>query len=809
MSILKKIGQQGLISMLLLLFTFSFMSCNQGLVDPASTIQNNREVNSNVTTRNLSPLSNDDDWVTSTNIYQVYVDKFANDLDGVTAKIDYLERIGVKTIWLMPIFEAMNNHGYDASDYYSIESRYGTEQDLYELVQAAHAADIRVILDLVVNHCGTDHEWFSSPDPNVRKDDWFIWKDSDWGWDDSWSNTARGYYPGRTFFKDPYDWYDRDGNGNNHDDDYYFALFGDSNACTMPDLNFNNAQSRTEIVDEIENIMRYWIGNTGIDGFRCDAVRYLVEEGQGKQKDRNVTHEIWQDINTRLKSFAPGAILLAEAPTENWDQMLGYYGYDYWPNDSTDDPNDGYINLNNFTPEFDAAFHFGYQGTLMAAAKDSWWPSNLFKDLYAIQSHLPNGTQDAIFLSNHDRFAGDRVATQLDNNQAKMKMAASLYLTLSGAPTIYYGEEYGIQNGSGSGDDPIRTQMDWNIVDNQEADPSSMVNHYRRILSLRNHYDALRGGITYFVPTYDGSGWNSIESGGKIASYIREWYGEKVLVVHNFSDQTLNAHVDLTAAGAITTETDVNIIMGGSGNYPNANSSNDNWYDVGSFPGKTSKMFLIGDISKYVVPALGTFLTYENAIDGEIENSWYFRGTPNSWGVAKMDYNSTTGLYETIQYFNGGDSAGGPRFKISASSDPANWNNAYPANDYPVPNVAGNYLIQFRESDKSVLEPVYQGGGNDDLIIHYREWEPATTYYVHTWNGLSSDYSMNYEGEFSSGKHWWKTTINSVPNTFSFCFKNSNPNNNWDGVNRHYIKSVHGNEIYIIHGDPNIYTSRQ
>lgn len=867
-------------SVLLVLFLFS---CAQ----PALQQITNQEV-PEVTSRSFGserPLSETDEWITETNIYQVYVDRFASNLDGVTAKIDYLQRIGVKTIWLMPIFEAMSDHGYNTTDYYKVANQYGTNQDLKELVQAAHAADIRVVLDLVINHCGTEHPWFASSDSNIRKDNWFVWTDSDWGWDDSWNNTASGYYPGATFFKDPYPHYDRNGNGDPWDDDYYFSLFGDSGGTTMPDLNFNDESAKNQIIDEIDNIMQFWIDSTGVDGFRCDAARYLAEEGQGKQADRVKTHEIWQEIRARLSAHAPGAILLAESPTQNYNQMLGYYGLPYYPNDYTSDPNDGeLVTDGTFNEEFHSAFHFNYQGSLIAAARDSWWPSNLFTDLYKVQSHLPDGTQDSIFLSNHDSFAGARVATQMGNDTNKMKMAASLYLSLSGNPTIYYGEEYGMQNGPGEHDEPIRGNMDWGAVEYQESDSSSMVNHYRRLLTLRNGYDALRGGISYFTPVHDGSSWNSISSGGKIVAYTREWYGEMVVVIHNFSDETINAHLDLTSGGAlnIISGTNVSSLMG-QGSFSDITTSTESWYSIGDVYGKTTKMLFLGDISGYTTA--GKFLTYENALDGEeVEEDWYYRGSSNNWGVTKMTYNETTNLYELVVTFSADDT--NPRFKISASGDESNWNEAYPAQDYLITEGVGTYLIQFRSSDKSVLTPVKQidgysisgtilkdgtglagvsvtfgnfsattntnggysitnipegtsasltpnlsgytftpqsidltvsndildqdftgqGGTTTGVTIHYREWQYAQNYSVHTWNGLSGDYVMQYEGEFGSDNHWWMTSYDSVPDTFSFCFKNSNEN--WDGVNRHYDRDQHGDEIYIIYGDDNIYTSR-
>ncbi|MGA1842759.1 MAG: alpha-amylase family glycosyl hydrolase, partial [bacterium] len=586
----------------------------------------------------------DPNWVKGTNIYEIFVNRFGTNLQGVTQKIDYLEKLGIKTIWLMPIFTAMNDHGYDTINYYDIDSRYGTIDGLKSLVEAAHDKGIMIILDLVMNHCGTKHPWFSSPNDSERKDNWFIWAGSDLGWPDSWEDQKAGYFPSATWFQDPYRSLDRDHNGNQNDDDYYFSLFGDSGGATMPDLNFNDTNSKAEILNEFENIMKFWIQKTDVDGFRCDAVRYLVENGKGKQKDQPETHSIWKDLRSRLARIKPGAILLAEAPTETADQMIEYYGNG---------------------DEFHTAFHFNLQGRLMNCLKNERRPSDLLKELYAIQGRLPEGTQDTIFLSNHDRFAGDRVATQLNGNTAKIKGIASLYLLLSGNPAIYYGEEIGMANGPGNYDEPVRQPMDWDEVQKQEDDPDSTLNHYVRLLKLRNNYDALREGITYFVPTHSNDGWDGMYSESKTLSIIREFYGEKILVTHNFSSNNQTVHVNLNESGlTFPPGTEAHAIMSG-GNYAPVSDSNKTYYSLGTVYGFTTRAIFLGDISRYKDPN-GKYLTYENIFP----DSWYFRGTPNNWEATLMELNDQ-GLWTTVQTF-GGDN---PRFKISHYKD--NWNEAY------------------------------------------------------------------------------------------------------------------------------------
>ncbi len=521
-------------------------------------------------------------WVTQTNIYQVFVEKFGGTLKGVESHLDHLEYMGVKTIWLMPIFESMSDHGYDTTNYYAIRLKYGTIEDLRDLVQTAEGKGMRVILDLVMNHVGSEHPWFSSANPAERKDHWFVWSANDLGWNKPWGD------PGVTWFGDPQAKHDRDGNGNHHDDDYFYAVF----ASTMPDFNFNNQASRSELIDEFEKIMRFWIEKTGVSGFRCDAARYFVESGahSDDRKDQLETHQIWKILRSRLAAIDSEAILLAEAPTETYEQMRGYYG-------------DG--------DEFHTAFHFKYQGVLMDTLRRERRPGNLLIDLYAIQSHLPAGTQDTIFLSNHDQFAGDRVASQLGGNIAKMKSVASLYLLLSGNPAIYYGEEIGMQ-GEGN-DHALRQPMDFVSAAAQKPDSGSLFNHYTRLLRLRNKYDALRGGISYFVPSFDGA-WDCMTCEANRMAIVREYFGEKILVIHNFTSGTLNVHVDLTKSALgldIADGTEVHALMGG-GSYPQVTNSNRSVYPLGTLFGFTSKVLFLGDISPYLTD--GSFLNYENAL---------------------------------------------------------------------------------------------------------------------------------------------------------------------------------------------------
>jgi len=494
----------------------------------------------------------------------------------------------------MPIFESMSDHGYDCTNYYKIKSNLGTTNDLKELSIEAKKYNIKLILDLVNNHVGSAHPWFSHPDKNQRKDHWFIWSPVDRRWGPPWPWGT--YSP--TWRKDPYPHYDRTGSGRNDDDTWFYGAFDDK----MPDFNYNNPNSRKEVIDEFVKIMKYWYDETGISGFRCDAVRYLVENGEGAgQRDQKETHEIWREYRRRVEAIDPELILLSEAPTEDYQTMLRYYGTEA-------------------QPEFHAGFHFIYNYQLMETLKLYRRPAGLLRDLHVIQNNLPRGTQDFIFLTNHDQFTGDRVATQLQNQVFRIKSIASLYLLLSGAPTIYYGEEYGME---GCCNDPgIRQPMDWRRVENQLNDPNSIVNHYKRILKIRNHYEPLRLGRSIYVRTQSVDGWDDYNRESRWMTLVRKVNdNELVIIVHGFSG--INSRIHLNLDGVVSTMLEksnvkrlqVHNIMGSYMNiqYPEINEQNKRYYPMGEHLGFTTKVLFVGNIDKYR-DRNGRYPTYENAL---------------------------------------------------------------------------------------------------------------------------------------------------------------------------------------------------
>jgi alpha-amylase len=233
-----------------------------------------------------------DAYATSTSaphfIYEIFTQSFSDsngdgigDLNGVRSKLDYISSLGADAIWLTPIFESPSYHGYDVSDYFNIKDCYGNLDDLKQLISDAHAKNIKIILDVPVNHTSDQHPWFAERDL-------YLW------------SGAPSFLPEQ--------WYPKDGN-------YYFSSF----SSDMPDLNWKNPK----VLTQVESIFQYWT-SIGIDGFRLDAAKYLIKGKQGQQNMAE-THSLWQQIVAFVKKSAPQTYFIGEV----WDtaqNIAPYYG---------------------------------------------------------------------------------------------------------------------------------------------------------------------------------------------------------------------------------------------------------------------------------------------------------------------------------------------------------------------------------------------------------------------------------------------------------------------------------------------------
>ncbi len=437
-------------------------------------------------------------WWNNTVFYEIFVRSFRDsngdgigDFNGITEKLDYLQDLGIRGIWLMPINPSPSYHGYDVTDYYAVNPDYGTLDDFKHLLAEAHKRDIKVIIDLVLNHTSAQHPWFKEAlKPGSQYHDWYVWKDQDPGTLGPWGATA---------------WY-KATNGQ-----YYYAIFWDQ----MPDLNYNNPAVR----EEAKKISSFWLKDVGIDGFRLDAVRYLVEGD--KLADSTTNHAFLKEWGTYYRSINPQAFTVGEAWTDN-------------------------ANVKEYTKtdtELDSAFNFDLSTAILKSLNES----NNTSVRFLLQTTVRDFPQqdNSNFLTNHDM---PRVMNQLsENKEGKAKAAAGILLTAPGIPFIYYGEEIGM---SGSKpDEMIRTPMQWTNengagftsgkpwepvnsdfstvnVAKQMGNNNSLLEYYKTLIQLRNNHTALRVGKTFIA----GSKSN------KLVAYLRASKDKILLTIINIDD---------------------------------------------------------------------------------------------------------------------------------------------------------------------------------------------------------------------------------------------------------------------------------
>jgi len=455
------------------------------------------------------------EWWNDCVFYEIFVRSFYDsdgdgigDFVGLTQKLDYLndgdpetdDDLGITGIWLMPIQDSPSYHGYDGVDYRSINPDYGTKADFQTFLAAAHDRGIKVIIDFVMNHCSDDHPWFQASagsDPAYR--DWFRWSPYDPGQSGPWGQ--------QVWHWDPSDW--------------YYGLFSGG----MPDLNYETPAVR----DTMFQIADYWLDTVGVDGFRLDAVLYILEEG-GQLQNTAGTFAFWEDYTTHVKAVEPEALSVGEAWTST-STVLQYVTGD----------------------RLDLCFEFDLSYAMLGAANDGYadWVSAKANEVYLQYPYL----QYATFLTNHDQ---DRSFTVLGEHEGKARAAAGIYMTLPGVPFVYYGEEIGMV---GSGDHlNIRRPMQWtdgpnagfttgspwnsigwnhqqyNVAD-EEGDPGSLLEWYKTLIHVRNESPALRRGRHHRLASSESS----------VMAFVRDDDQERVLCLINTS---YDAHGGVTVTGS-------------------------------------------------------------------------------------------------------------------------------------------------------------------------------------------------------------------------------------------------------------------
>ena len=468
-------------------------------------------------------------WANGAVFYEVFVRSFQDsngdgkgDLPGLISRLDYLNDgkpgtgsdLEVDALWLMPVFASPSYHGYDTTNYEQVNSDYGTNEDLTRLCTEAHRRGMHVIVDLVLNHTSNKHPWFidSASGPSSAKRDWYLWSPIDLHWPQPW-NAA-----GNT-------WHMKNGA-------WYYGLFW----AGMPDLNLRTPAVRAEA----KRLAALWLGR-GVDGFRLDAARHLIEDGPGDgQNDTPETHAFWKEFAAYVRSVRADALLVGEAWTET-PKIAPYYG-------STEAVPGGDELPLNF--DFPLAKHL-VEGVSMGEAK------GIAQTLREVAATYPPGATDVPFLTNHDM---RRVASVLKDDRGKLRSAAAVLLTLPGTPFLYYGEEIGLLNGTADPDEEKRTPMPWDgtagggfttgtpwhrfapgrertHVAAQTSDPESLLSHYRRWIRARHASRALARGSLRLV-----------QGEGPVLAFVRTEGSERVLVAHNLGPdpQEISLLVDAT-----------------------------------------------------------------------------------------------------------------------------------------------------------------------------------------------------------------------------------------------------------------------
>lgn len=441
--------------------------------------------------------------------YEVFIRSYADsngdgigDFNGLTAKLDYLKEMGVGGIWLMPIMPSPTYHKYDVVDYKAVDPEYGSQEDFQKLVEEAHQRGIRILVDLIVNHTGSDHPWFKNAIESKESPyrDYYVWANKD---------SIREQISKKSTSLDSDNirqWHPV--NGDTLSEHYYGFFYGG-----MPDLNLDNPKVRQEFVE----IGKYWLGEMKVDGFRLDAAKHIFPTDRATDN-----HEFWIWFREEMQKINPDVYLVGEV----WSKAADVAPY-----------------LKGLPALFN--FDMGYAITsVVRAGKDTVGLISKYKEINDYYMKNTNEFIDATFLKNHDQ---NRILSELEANQNKARVAAGILFTLPGTPYVYYGEEIGMLGVKP--DEYIREPFRWDYdardtmqtsweapkfsnddtvipLSKQQDDPASLYNFYKRFIQYRNSSKALSYG------TIDTASINIRE----IVSFIRTKDGDNRLVLHNLSD---------------------------------------------------------------------------------------------------------------------------------------------------------------------------------------------------------------------------------------------------------------------------------
>ncbi len=507
----------------------------------------------------VGPVSDVTDWYKDAIVYEVRLRSFADsdadgigDFRGLIGKLDYIRRLGVSAVWILPFYPSpLHDDGYDIADYLGVHPDCGTLDDFRAFLDEAHRRGLKVITELVLNHTSDQHPWFQRArraPPGSRERDWYVWND-----------TPDRYQGVRIIFGDfePSNW---------TFDDVAGAYFWHRFYRTQPDLNFDSPDVRQALLEVVD----FWL-SMGVDGLRLDAVPYLFEREGTTCDNLPETHEYLRALRQHIDERFPGRMLLAEANL--WpEEAVAYFG----PRGD----------------ECQMAFNFPIMPRLyLALATGDRTPVSW---ILGRMPPLPPGAQWATFLRNHDEltlemvtpeerklmhdvYAADRrailnlgirrrLAPLLGGDRRKIELLTTLLLTLPGTPVLYYGDEIGMGDSFALPDRyGVRTPMQWTSERNagfsmtepalpvvseppfsyvdvnvaaQDPYPDSLLNWTRRALATRNGMAELfgRGGMTLVD-----------HENAHVLAFLRDYAYRTVLVVASFAASPQGADLALAA----------------------------------------------------------------------------------------------------------------------------------------------------------------------------------------------------------------------------------------------------------------------
>ncbi|MCB9821658.1 DUF3459 domain-containing protein [Candidatus Nomurabacteria bacterium] len=483
-------------------------------------------------------------------MYQIYPRSFQDidddgvgDLRGITKRLDYLKDLGVNSIWLSPIYPSpMKDFGYDISDYTSIDSLFGSLEDFDELVKQAHARDIKIVMDYVINHTSEEHKWFieSKSSRENPKRNWYIWRDP------------------KPNGEPPNNWISMFGGSAWKLDETTNQFYLHTFLTEQPDLNWRNPEVKQAMID----ILRFWI-DRGVDGFRTDAFAHVFKDPEFRDEPLNPD---WRPGRWDYTKF------IHSLTQHHPDLYLLYEYFDQVFNDYPDRQlfmiSEDYAGLDNLRWHHDHSNPDRFAPINIRFSQLHWDAQTIRQFVEEYETRLKPHEWPNHALSNHDVV---RISDRAGSHQ--IRVAAMLQMTLRGMPIIYYGDEIGMHDTdipqaqihdpvskqtNRPGRDPERTPMQWanqpgagftngepwlpiakdyNVfnVDIEQHDPSSVLSLYKRLIQLRAEIPALVYG------SYESNNLSTID----VYCYHRRLDDQELLIALNMSykDQTIKLDV--------------------------------------------------------------------------------------------------------------------------------------------------------------------------------------------------------------------------------------------------------------------------